>query len=67
MRRRCESSSHTSCKNEIFDDFAYPRHCDLCQPLFMISDPSDFARHLRRIHSTKEGGSFVCRSDYSIF
>ncbi|CAI4223266.1 unnamed protein product [Auanema sp. JU1783] len=42
-------------------DPGYPRECDYCFPRIDFYDGAEFARHLRVVHSTKEGGSFVCR------
>uniref|UniRef100_A0A914UVX4 Uncharacterized protein n=1 Tax=Plectus sambesii TaxID=2011161 RepID=A0A914UVX4_9BILA len=42
-------------------DEGYPRHCDLCPPSLVFRDRFNFADHLRAVHCTKEGGSYVCR------
>ncbi|KAL6742263.1 hypothetical protein Aduo_015429 [Ancylostoma duodenale] len=39
----------------------YPRECELCYPRLEFHDQAQFARHLRVVHSTKEGGSYICR------
>ncbi|PAV62881.1 hypothetical protein WR25_23777 [Diploscapter pachys] len=39
----------------------YPRECAYCFPRLEFFDSSELARHLRSIHATKEGGSYVCR------
>ncbi|VDD86917.1 unnamed protein product [Enterobius vermicularis] len=39
----------------------YPRPCDICCPTVVISDRFEFSRHLRNVHSVKEGGSYICR------
>ncbi|EYB86059.1 hypothetical protein Y032_0286g1401 [Ancylostoma ceylanicum] len=39
----------------------YPRECELCFPRLEFHDQAQFARHLRVVHSTKEGGSYICR------
>ncbi|KAK0408503.1 hypothetical protein QR680_003998 [Steinernema hermaphroditum] len=35
--------------------------CELCPPSIRIANRIDFAHHLRAVHCTKEGGSFICR------
>ncbi|CAG9535585.1 unnamed protein product [Cercopithifilaria johnstoni] len=43
-------------------DAEYPRYCDLCtEAVKKFSDRLEFAQHLRAMHCTKEGGSFICR------
>ncbi|KJH45506.1 hypothetical protein DICVIV_08454 [Dictyocaulus viviparus] len=44
----------------------YPRQCELCFPVLKFDDQAHFARHLRLIHATKEGGSYICRL-YEVF
>eukprot|EP00080_Pristionchus_pacificus_P014630 PDM74650.1 hypothetical protein PRIPAC_42006 [Pristionchus pacificus] len=39
----------------------YPRKCSYCSSKTEYYDASEFGRHLRVAHSTKEGGSFVCK------
>ncbi|KAK6753236.1 hypothetical protein RB195_012684 [Necator americanus] len=39
----------------------YPRECELCLPRLEFHDQAQFARHLRVVHSTREGGSYICR------
>ncbi|VDN07711.1 unnamed protein product [Thelazia callipaeda] len=40
----------------------YPRYCDLCNhDMKKLSNRFEFAQHLRALHSTREGGSFICR------
>lgn len=40
----------------------YPRYCDLCTPdVKELYNRFEFAQHLRAMHCTKEGGSFICR------
>ncbi|KAL3986143.1 hypothetical protein ACH3XW_41525 [Acanthocheilonema viteae] len=40
----------------------YPRCCDLCtRDVRKFSNRFEFAQHLRAMHCTKEGGSFICR------
>lgn len=40
----------------------YPRQCDLCtRDVKKLSNRFEFAQHLRAVHCTKEGGSFICR------
>uniref|UniRef100_A0A1I7VZE9 C2H2-type domain-containing protein n=1 Tax=Loa loa TaxID=7209 RepID=A0A1I7VZE9_LOALO len=40
----------------------YPRYCDLCtRDVKKLSNRFEFAQHLRTMHCTKEGGSFICR------
>ncbi|KHN84625.1 Vacuolar protein sorting-associated protein 54 [Toxocara canis] len=46
---------------DFFADAGYPRHCDICPPSITFTDRFEMAHHLRRVHSTKEGGSFICR------
>lgn len=57
------SSSHVieSKPSVLFSDIGYPRHCGICPPSIIISDRFEFAHHLRQVHCTKEGGSFICR------
>ncbi|XGW01766.1 hypothetical protein V3C99_014122 [Haemonchus contortus] len=38
----------------------YPRECELCLPRLKFHDQAQFARHLRVVHATKEGGSYIC-------
>lgn len=38
----------------------YPRECELCLPRIKFHDQAQFARHLRMVHATKEGGSYIC-------
>ncbi|MFH4983045.1 hypothetical protein AB6A40_009754 [Gnathostoma spinigerum] len=45
----------------LFMDAGYPRHCELCPPSLVIPNRLEFVYHLRQVHCTKEGGSFVCR------
>lgn len=45
----------------IYSDVLYPRCCEVCHENVTLSDRVEFAQHLRRMHSTKEGGSYVCR------
>lgn len=44
----------------------YPRPCDICCPTVVISDRFEFSRHLRNVHSVKEGGSYICRFVFAI-
>ncbi|CAA97331.2 Vacuolar protein sorting-associated protein 54 [Caenorhabditis elegans] len=53
------SSSRASLK--IQPEIGYPRICDYCQPIIELMTASEFARHIRQDHTTKEGGSFLCR------
>ncbi|GMR59937.1 hypothetical protein PMAYCL1PPCAC_30132 [Pristionchus mayeri] len=39
----------------------YQRKCNYCSSKTEYYDASEFGRHLRVAHSTKEGGSFVCK------
>uniref|UniRef100_A0A0R3RKK2 C2H2-type domain-containing protein n=1 Tax=Elaeophora elaphi TaxID=1147741 RepID=A0A0R3RKK2_9BILA len=40
----------------------YPRYCDLCtRDVRKFFNRFEFAQHLRAMHCTKEGGSFICR------
>ncbi|EJW76648.1 hypothetical protein WUBG_12444 [Wuchereria bancrofti] len=40
----------------------YPRQCDLCtRDVKKLSNRFEFAQHLRAVHCTREGGSFICR------
>uniref|UniRef100_A0A915PVH9 C2H2-type domain-containing protein n=1 Tax=Setaria digitata TaxID=48799 RepID=A0A915PVH9_9BILA len=40
----------------------YPRYCDFCtENVENYSNRFEFAQHLRSMHCTKEGGSFICR------
>lgn len=40
----------------------YPRYCDLCtRNARKLSNRFEFVQHLRAMHCTKEGGSFICR------
>uniref|UniRef100_F1KS34 Vacuolar protein sorting-associated protein 54 n=1 Tax=Ascaris suum TaxID=6253 RepID=F1KS34_ASCSU len=55
------SSVTNTCARELFADAGYPRHCDICPPSITFADRFEMAHHLRRVHSTREGGSFICR------
>ncbi|VDM94585.1 unnamed protein product [Onchocerca ochengi] len=60
------SSTLVTCGNHGADDYRrnveYPRYCDLCtRNVRKFSNRFEFAQHLRVMHCTKEGGSFICR------
>ncbi|TKR70039.1 hypothetical protein L596_022109 [Steinernema carpocapsae] len=50
-------AASTSSASSAVDGFA----CELCPPSIHIANRVDFAHHLRAVHCTKEGGSFICR------
>lgn len=35
--------------------------CAICSDKIFFRTPREFSSHLRHVHCTKEGGSFVCR------
>lgn len=35
--------------------------CAICSDKIFFRTPKEFSSHLRQVHCTKEGGSFVCR------
>lgn len=35
--------------------------CAICSDKILFRTPREFSSHLRQVHCTKEGGSFVCR------
>lgn len=37
------------------------KKCVICSEQYAFKSPREFASHLREHHSTKEGGSFICR------
>ncbi|XP_014669126.1 PREDICTED: vacuolar protein sorting-associated protein 54-like [Priapulus caudatus] len=37
------------------------RRCVICSEQSSFKSPREFATHLRELHSTREGGSFICR------
>ena len=47
----------------ISNKFSVPswQKCEVCVDTGHFKSPKEFVRHLRDFHSTKEGGSFICR------
>ncbi|GMS81607.1 hypothetical protein PENTCL1PPCAC_3782, partial [Pristionchus entomophagus] len=60
-RGRSDMSIKTSTFPNSMKAPGYPRKCSYCSSKTEYYDASEFGRHLRVAHSTKEGGSFVCK------
>lgn len=41
------------------------KQCSVCMNEVVFKTPTEFSRHLREFHCTKEGGSFVCKYGYN--
>ncbi|VDN17543.1 unnamed protein product [Gongylonema pulchrum] len=61
MLPSASSSSSSSLPRRAHDAAQYSRCCDLCSQEVVLCSRFEFAQHLRRMHCTREGGSFICR------